>query len=356
MKNYALIILFATTFLFSCSSEKGKEKEKPANTITNPIYQYVQVEKGGVATTLKLPAQLAAYQEVSIFPKITGYVKSVSVDIGTKVSAGSALLLLEAPELDQAMVQAREKYTKAKAEYMNEKERYKRLLEASATAGAISPIDLSSARSKMEADSAIANSEKANWQMQTTMFGYLKVVAPFSGVITERNVHPGALVSATSKDKPLLELKQVNRLRLQIDVPENTSSNLTNADTVSFFVSAMQGKRMTGFINRRSKNINAQFRNERMEIDVNNESGILAPGMYVDVILYSKGNSNALRVPKSSVVTSTERKYVLVKRNGKIQKIDISTGNESSSMIEIFGDITTEDQVMINANDEIKES
>ncbi len=354
MKNSTLILLFAVSFLYSCSGEK--EKEKPANAIAVPVYQYVQVEKGGVATTIKLPAQLAAYQEVSIFPKMNGYVKSVSVDIGTKVSAGSALLLLEAPELNQAVIQAREKYTKARAEYMNGKERYRRLLEASETAGAISPLDLSSARSKMEADSAIANAEKANWQMQTTMLGYLKVVAPFSGIITERNVHPGALVSATSKDKPLLELKQVSRLRLQVDVPENASSNLKNADTVSFFVSAMQGKKMTGFINRRSKNINAQFRNERMEIDVENESGILAPGMYVDVILYSKGNSNAFRVPKSAVVTSTERKYVLIKRNGKIQKIDISTGNESSSMIEIFGNINSEDQVMINANDEIKES
>lgn len=352
MKNSTIILLFAASFLYSCSGEK----EKPANAVAVPVYQYVQVEKGGVATTIKLPAQLAAFQEVSIFPKMNGYVKSVSVDIGTKVSAGSALLLLEAPELDQAVIQAKEKYSKAKAEYLNTKERYKRLLEASETAGAISPLDLSSAESKMEGDSAIANAEKANWQMQVTMLGYLKVVAPFSGVITERNVHPGALVSAAEKGKPLLELKQIDRLRLQVDVPENASSNLKNADTVSFFVSAMQGKKMTGFINRRSKNINAQFRNERMEIDVENELGMLAPGMYVDVILYSKGNSNALRVPKSAVVTSTERKYILVKRNGKIQKIDISTGNESSSMVEIFGNITIEDQVMINANDEIKES
>lgn len=355
MKHISIVLLSTITFFYSCT-ESVKEKQNILTSDATANYKYVKLEKGGVASTIKLPAQLTAYQEVSIFPKLNGFVKSVFVDIGTKVISGTPLLMLEAPELDQAVIQAREKYSRAKAEYLNTKERYKRLLEASETAGAISPLDLSSAKSKMDGDSAIANAEKANWQMQTTMLGYLKVTAPFSGVITERNVHPGALVSAAEKGKPLLDLKQVDRLRLQVDVPENISSNLKNTDTVSFFVSALQGKRMIGFINRRSKNINSQYRNERMEIDVDNHSGILNPGMYVDAIFYSKGNPNAFRVPKSAVVTSTERKYVLVKRNGKIKKVDISSGNESAALVEIFGYLNLDDEIMINANEEIIEN
>ena len=167
------------------------------------------------------------------------------VDIGSKVSQGELLMMLEAPELDQASLQAKEKYARARADFSIDREHYQRLLEASKTAGAISPLYLSAIKSKMDADSALCNAEKANWQMQETMLGYLKVAAPFTGVITERTVNPGTLVSAAEKDKPMLELKQVSHLRLQVDVPEDMAATLKNNDTVSFFVNAIPGRKMT---------------------------------------------------------------------------------------------------------------
>ena len=98
------------------------------------------VEKAGLSSTIKLPAQFAAFQEVSIFPKVNGYVKTVLVDIGSRVKKGDLLMELEAPELEQAVSQAREKYARAKTDYAIDKEHYLRLLEASETAGAISPL------------------------------------------------------------------------------------------------------------------------------------------------------------------------------------------------------------------------
>lgn len=341
-------------FITACSSNKEEKKEEAKAAPTN--YALATVQKGGVATTIKLPAQLVAYQEVSIFPKVNGYVKNVLVDIGSKVSQGSLLMTLEAPELEQAALQAKEKYARSKADFSIDKERYLRLMEASKTAGAISPLDISTIKAKMDADSALCNAEKANWQMQQTMLAYLQVTAPFTGVITERNVHPGALVSASVKDKPMLELKQVAHLRLQVDIPEGIAANLKNKDTVSFYVSAFPGKKMIGFISRKSDNINAQYRSERMEIDVMNKDGLLSPGMFANVVLYSNGNANAMFVPKSAVVTSTERKYVLAIKNAKITKVDVSTGNTTTSNIEIFGAVQVGDTVIANANDEIKET
>ena len=116
------------------------------------------------------------------------------------------------------------------------------------------------------------------------------------------------------------------------------------------------GKKMIGNISRRSENVNAQYRSERMEIDIQNKDGSLAPGMYADVVLYSKGNTNALSVPKSAVVTSTERKYVLLVRDGKITKVDVSTGNTSINKTEVYGALQAGDKVIENATDEIKES
>ncbi|MGC4038548.1 MAG: efflux RND transporter periplasmic adaptor subunit [Chitinophagaceae bacterium] len=207
----------------------------------------------------------------------------------------------------------------------------------------------------MEADSSFCNAEKTNWEMQETMLAYLKVTAPFNGVITERNIHPGALVSAVAKDKPMLELKQLDHLRLQADIPEALSTELNDKDTVSFFVSALQGKRMEGTINRKSNNINPTYRSERMEIDVANKDAVLSAGMYVDLILNPKGNVNVLSVPTSAVVTSTDGKYVLRMVNKKITRISVSTGNASADKTEIFGELQAGDRVIINANDEIKE-
>ncbi|MDN3654339.1 efflux RND transporter periplasmic adaptor subunit [Ferruginibacter paludis] len=354
MKYFIFSFLFFG--LYSCSSNNAAPNKTIEPKAAATKYTLATVEKGGVASTIKLPAQLAAFQEVSIFPKVNGYVKSVQVDIGSRVTKGTVLMVLEAPELVQAALQAREKYARTKADFAIDKERYQRLLEAAKTAGAISPLDLSSIKAKMEADSAVSNAEKANWQMQQTMLDYLKVVAPFAGVITERNVHPGALVSASVKDKPMLELKQIDHLRLQVDIPEALAGNLKNKDTVSFYVSALQGKKLTGNINRSSMNVNAQYRSERMEVDVPNKEGALAPGMFADMLLYSKGNVEALFVPKSAVVTSTERKYVLVMNGDKITKVDVSTGNQTANKIEVFGALKAGDQVIAVANDEIKET
>jgi RND family efflux transporter MFP subunit len=305
---------------------------------------------------VKLPAQLAAYQEVSIFPKVNGYVSRVLVDIGSHVGQGQLLMQLEAPELVQATTQAKERYARSVADYAISKDNYERLRVASNTPGAVSPMDLATARAKMEADSALANAEKANWQVQQTMTSYLQVTAPFSGVITERNVHTGALVSAEAKDgRPMLELKEIDHLRLQVDIPETIAATLNQNDTVSFFLTAFPGRRMSGRISRISRNISMQYRSERVELDVDNKKEQLTPGMYADLLLNSRGNPDALAVPKTAVVTSTERKYVLVIRNGKTVKVDVRTGNENDHEIEILGALQPGEEVIAHADDEIKE-
>ncbi len=324
-------------------------------TLSKPVYKLAAVQQTGLSSIIKLPGQLAAYQEVSIFPKVNGYVKDVKVDIGSQVKKGQLLMTLEAPELEQSTMQAKEKYARTRADLSIDREHYNRLLEASQTPGAISPLDLSFVKSKLESDSAVSNAAKSNWQMQQTMEAYLVVTAPFSGVITERNVHPGALVSAESKDsKPMLELKEISHLRLEVDIPENLSGTMKTGDTISFFTSAFPGKKITGHISRISMNVNAQFRSERVEADVMNADELLTPGMYADVVVNSKGNASGFTVPKTSLVTSTERKYVLVGRSGRIEKVDVTSGNESGNFVEVFGNLNKSDSVIVNATDEMK--
>ena len=341
--------------LEDCNSNASSETKAVSRTTEAPTYQLACVEQGAVSTTIKLPAQLSAFQEVNIFPKVNAYVKTVKVDIGSAVTRGSLLMELEAPELDEAVVQAKARYARSQADFAIDREKYNRLLEAARTAGAVSPLDLSTLKAKYQADSSVSNAEKANWELQETMKSYLRVVAPFAGVITERNVHPGALVSASAKDKPMLELKQIDKLRLQVEIPEDLLSSIRSQDSVSFFVSALRGKKLTGHIVRKSSNINSQFRSERMEVDVNNKEGLLSPGMYVDVLIYSNGNNKAFQLPSTCVVTSTERKYVLVKKGNVIRKVDVITGGRGIDKIEVFGNLQVGDSVISHASEDIKE-
>ncbi len=351
--NKSILILgfLAAVFAAGCSDNKAAEN-KPAPSA--PHFQLATIEERSVEQAVKLPAQLAAFEQVSIFPKVNGYVTSVLVDVGSHVRQGQLLMVLEAPELVQAAAQAREKYAQSIADYTISRENYERLKEASRTPGAISPMDLSTGKAKTVADSALANSA-ANWQLQEAMKAYLEVRAPFTGVITIRNVHPGALVDASNKSIPMLELKQVDHLRLQVDIPETIAATLRNEDTLAFYLSALPGKRMTARIARKSMNINSEYRTERVEADVFNRDETLSPGMYADVVFDSKGNRNALSVPVSAVVTSTERKYVVVIRQGLTVKVDVSTGNESNKRVEIVGAVQAGEKVIAPANDEIKE-
>ncbi|HUB59175.1 MAG TPA: efflux RND transporter periplasmic adaptor subunit [Puia sp.] len=361
MKHY-LVLTWAVAAVLSaaagCSSGKGAPagSTPPGAAPQSAAVETMTLRKGALPQQVKLPGQLAAFEEVSIFPKVNGYVKDVFVDVGSSVHKGQLLMTLEAPELQQAATEAEERFARAKLEATISEENYRRMLQASRTPGAVSPMNLASLKAKADADSALCNAEKANWQMQETMLGYLQVTAPFNGVIAERNVHPGALVSAESHEsRPMLDLQQIDHLRLQVDIPEGIAAALNNTDTITYYLSAYPGKKMTGRISRKSDLVNSQYRAERMELDVYNHDGKFAPGMYADVLFDSRGNPDACIVPRSAVVTSTERKYVIAIRKGKTVRVDVATGNESADQVEITGDLHPGERIVTIASDDLQE-
>jgi membrane fusion protein (multidrug efflux system) len=359
MKNIfkisATIALFSLLFA-SCSSKEGDASEKKQVAANYPT---CTVKTQALPTTLRLPAQLNPFYEVSIYPRVTGYIKSLPVDIGSVVKEGQLLMEMDAPDVEQNSLSAQERYIKVQATYRASKDNYYRLLNTAKTAGAVSPNDLQLAQSQMQSDSALCNSEKANWMAMESMKDYLTVRAPFDGTITQRNVHPGALVTAANGGKtemePLLELQQISKLRLQVKVPETYATQLQDNQDVSFVVDALPGKTFTGKISRQANSLDDKFRSESFEIDVINSDKMLMPGMYAEVLLPLLGHSNACIVPQSAVVTSTERKYVIKVESNKAVLINVTTGNEDKGMIEIFGDVKAGDSVIEKANDEIKE-
>jgi len=346
------LVIVAVTMLFSCGQSEVKTKKTPPPQ----AYNTVALEPRQISSSIQLPGVMQPFQFVQIFPKVNGFVKSVSVDRGSVVRKGSLLLQLEAPEIQEHVAAAKLKYTEAYSKYMVSKDHYQRMLETSKTPGTISSYDLNAALSKMEGDSATAKGEWANYKAQQEMQNYLTVTAPFDGVITERNVHPGALVGPGSgENKAMLVLQQQNKLRLVMNVPEQYSAQINDKDEVRFKVNAIPGKDFKGKVSRSSGNLNDNFRSETMEIDISNPENVFKPGMYAEVFLKPTGNVSAYVVPRSAIVTTTEKKYVVVVDNGIAKWIDVSEGNQTNDSTEIFGNLHTGDKIITNASYQIKQ-
>lgn len=350
-----LSLVLALSLLSSCSSSESSEVKTENKQSQAPNYQFGVVSKQKIGQNIQLPGEFLPFQEVSIYPKATGFVQKVLVDRGSNVRTGQVLMVLEAPETEEQLVAARSNYLKAQAMLVGSKEHYKRLVAGSKIAGSVSALNLESAHARMMADSASAMGEQANFGALAKIKSYLVVRAPFDGVITERNVHPGALVgSGVQMAGPMLMLQQQNRLRLVVDIPETYSIGIKTGKQVSFQVNAIPGKEFKGKIARLSGNMNQKFRSETVEIDVQNASRILKPGMFAEITLSSDGTADALAVPTSAILTTTERQYVVIVKSGMVQYVDIKPGQQSDNMTEVFGDLHAGDSLIVNPKNNLK--
>ena len=354
---FPTIVFFLAVTLSSCSKKAEATSSNTSASLNATTYSLYAIKKQALGTILRLPAQFSAYESVSIYPKVTGYIKNITVDIGSQVTKGQVLMEMEAPEVEQNSLGAHERYLKALASLSASQDSYHRLLNAAKTAGAVSPNDLETAQSKMLSDSALCNSENANWKAMESLKDYLIVRAPFDGTITQRNIHPGALVTVGNKTDamPMLELQQVSKLRLQVKIPETFATQLAARQKISFTVEGLPGRTFDGVINREANSLDEKYRSESVELDVANRDKIFMPGMYAEVLIPLTGHPNAYLVPQTSVITSTEKKYVIQIKNHKANIIDVSTGNENNGMIEIFGNIAPNDTIITKAGEDIKQ-
>jgi membrane fusion protein (multidrug efflux system) len=207
----------------------------------------------------------------------------------------------------------------------------------------------------MRANEARAQSQRSNVAAVKTMLGYLRIYAPFDGMIVQRNVSPGALVSpGKGTDQPMLILQDVHKMRLTVDIPEDYVDKVDLTKPVTFTFNAMPGQEQTAKISR-SANALGSMRSEAIEIDVLNKKGQLKPGMYAEVKIHMVSGAKSLLVPNSAIVRSTERKYVIVVRNGKAVLVDIKEGLVSNDSTEIFGNLKADDKIVLHPSDEIKQ-
>jgi RND family efflux transporter MFP subunit len=306
-----------------------------------------------------------------MFPRVTGFVKAVNVDRGSKVRAGQLLASLEAPELVAQRAEAQSKLQASEAQLSGARAKadadegtFARLKAASATPGVVAGNDVVIAEKAADAsaDQVLAAEQSVEAARQALnairdMEGYLRMTAPFAGVITERNVHPGALVGpSTSGDNatPLLRLVDTTRLRLVVPVPEAYTAGMRARDEIAFAVPAYPGQSFSGKVARIAQAVDVSTRTMAVELDVANGDGRLAPGTFCQVRWPVRRARPSLFVPSASVATTTDRTFVIRIRNGKTEWVDVKTGLTSGPLIEVFGDLRAGDELAGRATDELR--
>jgi membrane fusion protein, multidrug efflux system len=362
------LTLLALTGCHGNTTAQTTDKAPPAGPQTVEV---VKVVEQPLNVTLSLPGELTPYQTVALYSRVTGFVKTITVDRGSRVRAGQQLATLEAPELVAQRSEAQSKLQGAEAQLATVRAKadasantYEKLKAASATPGVVAGNDVVLAQKAVEADksqiaAAEQNVEAARQALKSVsdMEGYLRITAPFSGVVTERNVHPGALVGPTGGPGtavPIVRIDESNRLRLVIPVPEAYTAGVTNGTSLTFTVAAYPGQTFTGTVSRISQSVDVATRTMAVELDVNNADGRLAPGTFCQVKWPVRRKTPSLLVPNGSVASTTGRTFVIRVRSGRTEWVDVKTGLTAGPLVEVFGDLMPGDEIAARGTDELK--
>lgn len=331
--------------LVACNGARSERSSGPAGSASpaaTPTIDVVQVVERPLDTTVQLEAELAPYERVAIHARASGFVSQVLVDRGSHVKQGQLLVTVVAPELGAQRAEAQ-------AKLQGDKSTFDRLKAASQTPGAVAGHELEVAEATVQADQARLDSVR-------TMEQYLALTAPFEGVVTERNVHPGALVGPQggATAAPLLRIEQVHKLRLTVAVPESLVGGIAEGVTATFSVRTFPGAKFTGVTRRVAQSLDTRTRSMPVELDVDNADARLAPGMFATVVWPVKRKAPSMFVPPSAIAQSTERTFVARVRDGAIEQVAVQRGITQGDLVEIFGALQVGDVVAKRGSEDLK--
>jgi len=356
-ENRLFSALLIIIFLYGCQSgENAQQKKAEALPADAPTTEVFSLKRGRLSSSLQIPGELVAYQQVDLYAKVNSFVKKLYVDVGSEVKEGELLVTMEAPELGSQLAGAESAIKSREAIYLASKANYDRLVETSKTPGTISPNDLEQAAARQNSDLAQFQAAQAAGREIRETQNYLQIRAPFSGVITARNVNAGAYVGPAGKgsELPLFNLQEQKKLRLVLSVPEAYTQFLNQKNEVSFTVKSLPGRSFKAAISRLSGSIDNRLRSQRVEMDVINNDKKLLPGMVAEVNLPLPAADSTFIVPKTAVVNSTESIFVIRVVKDQSQRVTVKTGRDANGFIEIYGNLNDGDILLISASDEIK--
>lgn len=371
---FNIILAGSVCLCISCGSNSDSSAnaaKSQGTAASTPTVEVAKVVSKKLAITVRLPGELQPYEVVAVYPKVTAFVDSISVDRGSVVKAGQLMARLVAPEIAAQRAEAQSKLqgveaqrVEAEAKLASDENTYQRLKAASATPGVVAGNDLEVAQRSVEGDRArldsarrSAEAAKEALKSVTEIEGYLQIRAPFDGVVTERNVHPGALVgpaSGSGMNVPLLKVEQTARLRLVVPIPEKYVTGMTVGAKVDFSVPAFPNESFSGTVARIAHSVDTKTRTMPVELDVTNSGRRLTSGMFPEVLWPVRRSGPTLFVPTSAVARTTEAVFVVRIRDGNAEWVNVQTGEIDGKQAEVFGDLREGDEVAVRGTDELR--
>lgn len=319
-----------------CTTPAAEPAEQSdARTVT-----VIRPERRDLVRTLALPGDVVGFIEAALYPKVTGYLQRIDVDKGDQVRQGQLLAVIEVPELEQ-------KVKRAQARLDVERVTRERLRKVWSTDHRlVSQEDLDVAQGKYE-------QAKADVEELTAMIGYTRVTAPFDGIVTSRDVDPGALLSeqggasgARGARLPMLTVTDISTVRVYLYVPEQETSAIRKGAPATLRLREFPGRDFRGVITRFTHALDPSTRTMLTEVDIPNPDRALYPGMYAEATLELERRPDAVVLPASAVQSDGRTSWVLAVSDGKLRKLPIAVGLADGGDVEIASGLAADAQVV----------
>ncbi len=339
-----------------------------------------RVQRGSIAQSLTIAGAFKPFQEIDVHAKVAGYIKTIYVDVGTHVKDGQTLAILEVPELtaelagaDAAVRRSQQEIRRAQGDVERAKSghsavhaMYKRLEGASREkAGLVAQQEIDNAQAKdLEGEAQISSAEaslsaaqqalevaEANQKQYAALTNYMRITAPFTGVVTARYADTGALIAAgtssSTQSLPVVRLAQVSKLRLVLPIPESLAAQIHLGDPVKVHVQA-SNQDIVGKVSRFAQSLDLQTRTMETEIDFENTAEKLLPGMYAETVLQLSDREDVLVVPMEAVVQNAgEARILVVNGQNIVEERKVKLGTQGKSKVEVLSGLTDGERIIV---------
>jgi membrane fusion protein (multidrug efflux system) len=312
-----------------------------------PTVAVVLPDARALSATIDLPGRLEAYYRAPIFARVSGYLKSWSADIGAKVTAGQVIAEIEAPDLDQQLLQARADLASQEASA--------KLSEATLTrrksliaSNFVSMQEIDERTADLSNKKAAVNSGQANVERLEALAGYKKISAPFDGVVTSRDTDVGALINAGGgSGPPMFTISDISKLRVYVNVPQNYVPAIRIGARAVISVPEYQNRTFQATVEASSQSVDVGSGTTRMQLALDNSDGALMPGGYASVRLSLQRDGAPLHIPASALIfNQSGLRVATVGADDKVKFKAVTIARDLGKEIELGSGLSPDDRVI----------
>jgi RND family efflux transporter MFP subunit len=355
-----VFVIFAILGIYAVSQRMSEHKALAQQTeqVSVPYVSVIHGTPIDADSEMVLPGSLKPNVESPIYARTNGYLKKWYKDIGSHVQKGEILAEIDTPEIDQQLAQARAELVTAQANVNLSKltaARYQDLIKTDS----VSRQDLDNANGDFAAKQAMVQSADANLKRLEELESFKRVYAPFSGIITQRNVDPGTLINAGNggtATKEMFDLAQIDPMRVFVAVPQSYSPSIHSGLKACLTLTELSQKNFCGQVVRTANSIDPSTRTLLTEVDVPNPAGTLLPGSYAEVHFNVKVTAQRLSLPINAVLFRPDGSMVaIVQQDNHIELKKITIGRDFGNALEILQGVEPTDRVVINPPDALEQ-